>query len=341
MALLTYRLNFHPLAKYPGPLLGRLTDLYSVYHAWTGQRHLNLYRLHQNHGDIVRYGPNSISINTNTALQTIYSFKANVRKANFYSVFPATKGSWSTHSAIDKNLHARKRRVLSQAFSDSAMRGLQPHILQVIETFCCAIGGYPPGTDLEKEKKHDGWSKPRDMASWANYMSYDVLGDICYGASFDTLTREDNRFAIKLVQTSSRFHYLTAQMPVLKKLGLDRLLFGDMRKQRQRFMAYSRARLTERMKLGVDNDRRDFFYYLLKARDPETGQGFGTQELWGESNVLLIAGTSLDFLASQSANTLLTTPSSRFRHNLHSSLLHPASSPLLPNSSSRSHIPHP
>ena len=292
MALIAYRLIFHPLAKYPGPLLGRLTDLYSVYHAWTGQRHLNLYHLHQKYGDIVRYGPNSVSINTNTALQTIYSFKANVRKANFYSVFPATKGSWSTHSAIDKNLHARKRRVLSQAFSDSAMRGLQPHILEVIETFCCAVGDYPPGTDLEKKEKkqQDSWSKPKDMASWANYMSYDVLGDICYGASFDTLTRSDNRFAIKLVQTSSRFHYLTAQMPVLKKLGLDRLLFGDMRNQRQRFMAYSRARLAERMKLGVDNDRRDFFYYLLKARDPETGQGFGTQELWGESNVLLIAG---------------------------------------------------
>jgi cytochrome P450 len=288
-ALVLYRLVLHPLAKYPGPLLGRITDWYSVYHAWKGTRHLDFYRLHREYGDIVRYGPNSISINTNTALHRIYGFKANVQKANFYSVFPASKGAWSTHSAIDKGLHARKRRVLSQAFSDNAMRGLQPHILQVIRTFCNAVVDYP-GNPPEIEKWHGSWSRPRNMANWANYMSYDVLGDICYGTSFDTLEREENRFAVKLVGTSSQFHYLNAQMPVLKKLGLDRLLFPNLRAERQRFMAYSKSRLSERMKLGSDTDRRDFFYYLLKARDPETGQGFAMQELWGESNVLLIAG---------------------------------------------------
>ena len=51
-------------------------------------------------------------------------------------------------------------------------------------------------------------------------------------------------------------------------------------------MNYSKAQLTERTKLGDDTDRRDFFYHLLKARDPETGQGFTTPELWAESNLL-------------------------------------------------------
>jgi cytochrome P450 len=40
-----------------------------------------------------------------------------------------------------------------------------------------------------------------------------------------------------------------------------------------------------------DVDRKDFFYYLLKAKDPETGAGFGLPELWGESNLLIIAGS--------------------------------------------------
>jgi cytochrome P450 len=56
-------------------------------------------------------------------------------------------------------------------------------------------------------------------------------------------------------------------------------------------MAYSRAQLAERTKLGEESDRRDFFYHLLKARDPETGLGFSTPELWGESNLLIIAGS--------------------------------------------------
>jgi cytochrome P450 len=56
-------------------------------------------------------------------------------------------------------------------------------------------------------------------------------------------------------------------------------------------MAYSRAQLAERTAMGTETDRRDFFYHLLRARDPETGAGFSTPELWGESNLLIIAGS--------------------------------------------------
>ena len=55
-------------------------------------------------------------------------------------------------------------------------------------------------------------------------------------------------------------------------------------------MQYSKAQAMERTKLK-DVDRKDFFYYLLNARDPETGQGFSMNELWGESNLLIIAGS--------------------------------------------------
>jgi hypothetical protein len=56
-------------------------------------------------------------------------------------------------------------------------------------------------------------------------------------------------------------------------------------------MAYSKSQAAERTKLGVDTERKDFFYYLLTAKDRETGEGFGMAELWAESNLLIIAGT--------------------------------------------------
>ena len=56
-------------------------------------------------------------------------------------------------------------------------------------------------------------------------------------------------------------------------------------------MAYSKAQALERTKVGADSDRKDFFYYLLNAKDPETGKGFTIPELWGESNLLIIAGS--------------------------------------------------
>ncbi len=48
--LAIYRLKFHPLAKYPGPVLARITDLYSVYHCWLGDNHLKFYSLHCEYG---------------------------------------------------------------------------------------------------------------------------------------------------------------------------------------------------------------------------------------------------------------------------------------------------
>ena len=48
-------------------------------------------------------------------------------------------------------------------------------------------------------------------------------------------------------------------------------------------------------------DRKDFFYYLLNAKDPETGKGFSMDELWGESNLLIIAGSDTTSTAMSGA----------------------------------------
>lgn len=37
-------------------------------------------------------------------------------------------------------------------------------------------------------------------------------------------------------------------------------------------------------------ERKDFFHYLLDAKDPQTGEGYSMSELWSESNLLIAAG---------------------------------------------------
>lgn len=56
-------------------------------------------------------------------------------------------------------------------------------------------------------------------------------------------------------------------------------------------MRFSKSLAVERTKQGEDGDRKDFFNYLLNARDPETGLGFSTTELWAESQLFIIAGS--------------------------------------------------
>ncbi|GKT50620.1 cytochrome P450 monooxygenase apf7 [Colletotrichum spaethianum] len=307
--IVVYRLFFHPLAKYPGPFIAKITDGYQLYHAWKGDRHLDFYKLHSQYGAwptlspsstsrssycpwslqqtrtvIVRFGPNSLSFNSSTSLKEIYGFRSNVRKAEFYNAFvhPAP----NTHNARDKDVHARKRRVLAHGFSDSAMKEMERYIIANVRSFTTEIGrGAGPETK--------GWSTPKNMADWCNYLAMDILGDLSFGKAFHMLEAPDNRFALDLIAAATKRHLLCGTMPIVDKLKLDRLLFPTIAAGRARYMAYSKAQLTERTKLGEDTDRRDFFYYLLKARDPETGLGFSVPELWGESNLLtsIIAGS--------------------------------------------------
>ncbi|RYC57620.1 hypothetical protein CHU98_g8576 [Xylaria longipes] len=277
VGLVIYRVFFHPLAKYPGPFLAKITDAYQLYHAWKGDRHLEFWRMHERYGKIVRFGPNSLSFNSNSALKDIYGFKANVRKAEFYDAFAHPVPN--THNTRDKNVHARKRRVLSQAFSDSAMKEMERYILANVRSFCEQIG-------LGASDDRKGWTVPKNMADWCNYLAMDILGDLSFGKAFHMLEQPDNRYALELVSLATTRHLICGTMRLVEKLSLDKVLFRKIAAGRAKYMAYSKAQLTERTKLGDDTDRRDFFYHLLKARDPETGQGFAMSELWGESNLL-------------------------------------------------------
>ena len=56
-------------------------------------------------------------------------------------------------------------------------------------------------------------------------------------------------------------------------------------------MNFSKSLAVESTEQGEDGDRKDFSHYLLNARDPETGLGFSTPELWAEINLFIIAGS--------------------------------------------------
>ena len=55
-----YRLSpFHPLARYPGPFLARVSKLFMTGVVTMGHAHQYYRRLHDKHGDIVRTGAHS------------------------------------------------------------------------------------------------------------------------------------------------------------------------------------------------------------------------------------------------------------------------------------------
>lgn len=298
-AHVVYQLYFHPLAKYPGPLLGRLTQWYDVYHAYVGDKHILFYHLHKKYGTVVRFSPNSLSINDPAALKVIYAHGANVQKSVFYKCFRAAPQAISTLLATEKHHHARKRRIMGQAFSENALRGFEQYVLGHVQDLVDRIGVAVNRPGAEKAR----WSIPIDMANWCNWLVFDIMGDLVFGRSFGTLgEKPENREGIYLLGRAARRNYVVAAMPALLYTGLEkylpilRRLFLD----RCKYLAFGKKQVMERTKDGgfgqpgspsMETGRRDIFSFLLHAKDPESGEGMPMPELWMEGNTLIVAGS--------------------------------------------------
>lgn len=51
VGIVVYNLLFHPYAKYPGPFWAKITPLYSVWHAYIGDLHIDVLRCHEKYGE--------------------------------------------------------------------------------------------------------------------------------------------------------------------------------------------------------------------------------------------------------------------------------------------------
>ncbi|KAK0365469.1 hypothetical protein LTR91_005959 [Friedmanniomyces endolithicus] len=308
LSYIVYALYLHSLAKYPGPLLGRLTQCYDVYHAYKGDKHVLFHRLHQQYGPIVRFSPNTVSINHPAALKAIYAHGANVQKSTFYKCFRAAPQAVSTLLATDKAQHARKRRVMSQAFSAEAMRGMEVYVVGLVQDLVDKIDGVIKASDAEE----GGWSGTGPMASYLNWLVFDIMGDLVFGKSFGTLgDKPENREGIRLLGRAAKRNYVVGAMPILAQRGLEKWLpfLRSRYLDRCKCLAFGKAQVLARTKENGfgESSRRDIFSYLLHAKDPETGTGFPMPELWMEGNTLIVAGS----------DTSSTTMSAVFFYLLH------------------------
>ena len=72
----------HGLQKYPGPFLASLTDWWRFFDVLGRRPDITHNRLHHQHGDIVRLGPNSLSFADPQALKTIYGLNKGFTKVS-------------------------------------------------------------------------------------------------------------------------------------------------------------------------------------------------------------------------------------------------------------------
>ncbi|KAF2457057.1 benzoate 4-monooxygenase cytochrome P450 [Lineolata rhizophorae] len=297
LSLSVYRVTLHPLAKIPGPFLNKISGWTHVFWAISGKRHLYLTWAHAKYGPIVRNGPNELSFTTDTALRSIYLPKnANVQKAKMYLTMDAATGSQSTHSTIDRMEHAARRRVLSHAFSESAVRSAEQFVNQNLETLFRII------REKSKESGDSGWARA-DMGKLMNWYSFDVMGTLAFGRKFDCLESDEHRIVPSLLLSGSRFTHSLCHMPIawvfnrIVASPLMKVIGGKPARDNVKYYEYADKQLRERIEEENSLDeksqiaRKDSTHYLLHAKDPETGRGFSYSELHADASLLIAAGS--------------------------------------------------
>jgi hypothetical protein len=82
--IIKYVVVYHnsPLKKIPGPILAKFSNIWRFYNHY-GQRHIETQKeLHKKYGDVVRLGPNTVSIADASLLKTIYSTRGTFLKVS-------------------------------------------------------------------------------------------------------------------------------------------------------------------------------------------------------------------------------------------------------------------
>ena len=70
----------HGLNKYPGPFLAKFTNWWRFLDVYGRRPDITHLKLHREHGDVVRLGPNSLSFANPRALKTIYGLNKGFTK---------------------------------------------------------------------------------------------------------------------------------------------------------------------------------------------------------------------------------------------------------------------
>lgn len=133
-----YMRFFHALASVPGPFWASLTRCWIINHIWTGEMHRTAIALHQKYGQIVRIGPNEVSIADPSALKTIYGAGTKFCKAEWYCVWQGHR-KFDIVAERDESIHRKQRALVQSAYNMTSIKDLEPYVDDCVRKFITAM----------------------------------------------------------------------------------------------------------------------------------------------------------------------------------------------------------
>ncbi|KAK0489270.1 cytochrome P450 monooxygenase [Armillaria novae-zelandiae] len=228
--LVPYLIDFHRLRSYPGPLVAKFSDVWLAYVSYQGNRSEVIHDIHKKYGPIVRLAPNHVSVALPDAQNLVYGHGNGALKSSFYDVFVTT--SLSLFTVRDRQSHTRKRKIISNSFSQKSVLELQPYVRRYVAQL---LGQWEKLYDKALKgmsgKEGDGW-KGRDgklwldCFPWANYLTFDIISDLAFGTPFgmimaakDSAPMAQDQHAVMDSYGKAGVKHASKEIKVIKTIG--------------------------------------------------------------------------------------------------------------------------
>lgn len=233
---------------------------------------------------------------------SLYDFSIAVmtdRKASdYYDAFVSIRrGLFNTR---DRAEHTRKRKTISHTFSAKSIGQFEQYIHHNLEQLASQWDR------LSKEAK--GGYYRFDALNWFNYVAFDVIGDLAFGAPFGMLENARDMAEIRLtpdapVTYAPAIQVLNRRGEVSNAIGclpqikpyakhLPDPFFSKGIEAVENLAGIAIARVGQRLEAAEKGqiDRVDLLARLMEGRD-ENGKKLGRDELTAEALTQLIAGS--------------------------------------------------
>ncbi|KXH65967.1 averantin oxidoreductase [Colletotrichum salicis] len=209
-ALALYNIYFHPLSSFPGPRLAAATPYWMALSYLGGRTPYDLLELHDKYGPVVRTSPDSLSYIKAPQWKEIYGHKTpgQLEFSKDGKYFSALKGDPVIITA-DREYHSYIRKLFAHGFSEKAMREQEGVLKGFVDVLFARL----------REEGEGG--RAVDVVQWYNFLTFDFIGFLTFGESFDCLTTSTLHTWVQIFFAMARFmafHQIISRLPKLLQL---------------------------------------------------------------------------------------------------------------------------
>ncbi|KAJ0414361.1 putative benzoate 4-monooxygenase cytochrome P450 [Aspergillus carlsbadensis] len=279
-----YVRSYLRLRHIPGPFWARFSNLPRFLWVAGGNAHDVHIALHRKYGDLVRIGPNIVSVTDPEEIPKIYDFAGRYLKSDFYRVLTFSAGGKlvrTIFSTQDGNQHRTLRKPIANLYSMSYIASHEKLVDQTMAHFFQRLD------ELFVQTSH-----VCDLGTWIQYFAWDVIGNLTFSKPLGFL--EAGGDVENITESIGRFFGLNAmitQMPWLDYLFFKNPILHKVKKGKASpVVTFAMARANERLeelenKQGTTIQDRDFLSGFINAlsKDPTIPKSALTA--WATSNV--------------------------------------------------------